>query len=120
LIYLESLLKNCRNLINIDLNSLNKINDIGDKLLDILAKFSPKSLNNITISGDWMYSIDAFEQFFESYRERKLHYFNINNDFDFESSITIEHLKVIKKFFDEGIIEVSNFFNRVSKGSVGV
>jgi hypothetical protein len=113
LIYLESLLKNCKNLISIDLNSLNEINDIGDKLLDILTKFSPKSLNYIAISGDWEYSIDAFKQFFESYRERKLCFFDISsNNNVIGNYITIEHLNVVKEFFDEGIIEGSNLLDR--------
>jgi hypothetical protein len=109
LIYLESLLKNCRNLMSINLNALNEINDIGDKLLGILIKFSPKSLSDITVSGDWLYSIDAFEQFFESYRERKLYLFNINDVIG--SYITIEHSKIVKKFFDEGVIECSNLIS---------
>jgi hypothetical protein len=51
LIYLESLLKNCRNLKRVYLDSLDENNDIGDKLLDILTKFSPKSLSGIIISS---------------------------------------------------------------------
>jgi hypothetical protein len=113
LIYLESLLMNCRNLISICLNSLNENYDMGDKLLDILTKFSPKSLNIITISGNWGYSIDTFENFFESYRERKLCFFNIN--VDIRNYITLEHLYVVKKFFDEGIIEDSNLLNLLNE-----
>jgi hypothetical protein len=106
LIYLKSLLMNCRNLKRSSLDILyDKVDDIGDELLGILTKFSPKSLFKITIDGNWKYSIDAFENFFESYREQKLFIFNIRNGGD---CITIEHLNVIKKYFDEGIIERTN------------
>jgi hypothetical protein len=103
LIYLKSLLTNCRNLISLSLNSLNENDDIGDKLLDTLTKFSPESLIDITISASWKYSIDAFEKFFESYRGRKLHHFDIHDDDDGDY-ITTEHVNVIKRYFDEGII----------------
>jgi hypothetical protein len=103
LIYLKSLLTNCRNLISLSLNSLNENDDIGDKLLDTLTKFSPESLIDITISASWEYSIDAFENFFESYRGRKLHHFDIHDDDDGDY-ITTEHVNVIKRYFDEGII----------------
>jgi hypothetical protein len=77
LIYLKSLLMNCRNLESLYLNSLDE-NDIGDKLLDLITKFSPKSL--------WEYSIDAFEKFFESYRKRKLLCFNITYDTEYSQT----------------------------------
>jgi hypothetical protein len=111
LIYLKSLLKNCRNLKSLWLDSLNENDDIGDKLLDILTKFSPKSLVGITISSDWRYTIEAFERFFESYRERKLFYFDIYFDIDIGDFITTEHVNVVKKYFDEGVIENSNILD---------
>jgi hypothetical protein len=110
LIYLKSLLMNCRNLKRLSLNSLYDVDDIGDELLGILTKFSPKSLNKITINGNWKYSIDVFENFFESYREQKLLLINIYNGRDY---IKIEHLNVIKKYFDEGIIKKTNFLWRI-------
>jgi hypothetical protein len=83
-IHVKSLLLNCRNLSSIEFNSLNILanenNNFGDELLNILAKFSPKSLNDISLSGDWKFSINAFELFFESCRKRnKLFYFGITN-----------------------------------------
>jgi hypothetical protein len=111
LIYLKLLLMNCKNLNKLYLYSLmDENNYIGDELLDILTKFSPKSLNYITISKDWRYSIDAFENFFESYRERKLLYFNVC---DIGNSITTEHVNVVKKYFDEGIIANSRLLNDI-------
>jgi hypothetical protein len=43
LIYVKSLLLNCRNLIRLCLDSLNENDNIGNELLNILIKFSPKS-----------------------------------------------------------------------------
>jgi hypothetical protein len=111
LIYLKSLLMSCRNLKSLCLNNLNEnCNNIGDNLLDILAKFSPKTLIDIEISGKWEYSIVAFVNFFESYRERKLHQFNIAYDaFEDYDYITTEHLNVVEEYFDKGIIENTIF-----------
>jgi hypothetical protein len=112
LIYLKSLLMNCRNLISICLNSLyDEDDDIGDELLGILTKFSPKSLTDITISGDWEYSIEVFENFFESYRDRKLLCFDINDDVG--EYITIEHVDVVNKYYDEGIVVNSNLLDYI-------
>lgn len=98
---------NCRNLIKLYLSSLRSNDDaIGNELLDILIKFSPKSLTNITLSGNWWYSIDAFENFFESYRERKSLYFGIDEKIG-KSTITSQHINLVKKYYKEGIIKRS-------------
>ncbi|PKC60723.1 hypothetical protein RhiirA1_467643 [Rhizophagus irregularis] len=105
--YVKSLLMNCRNLISLNLDSLRENNNnIGDELLDILTKFSPRCLTNIMISGDWKYSIDSFENYFESYRERKSLRFMINclNG----NKITPIHIEVVRKYYEEGIIISSN------------
>ncbi|CAB4439302.1 unnamed protein product [Rhizophagus irregularis] len=63
LIYVRSLLMNCKILVRLTLDSLNSCNEnngIGDELLDILTKFSLKTLTYITINGNLVYSIDAF------------------------------------------------------------
>ncbi|GBB98243.1 hypothetical protein RclHR1_03180008 [Rhizophagus clarus] len=108
LIYVKSLVMNCRNLINLSLilKNLNEDGDVGDELLDILTKFSSKYLAHIRISGVWNYSIDAFEKYFESYRGRKLFSFYI---YEYpKGSITTEHAKIVRKYFNEGIIVNSN------------
>jgi hypothetical protein len=107
--FVKSLLINCLKLERLCLNSLNEIDDIGDELLDILTKFSPISLTDITISGNWEYSIGALEIFFESYRDRKLRDFDIN---DYNGRrITNEHVDIVKKYYDEGIILSSNLLD---------
>ena len=73
-IHIKSLLINCGSLVEISLTKFDRyfpVSDnmcMGDELLDILAKFSPNSLIDITIDGTLKYSTNAFEQLFESYR----------------------------------------------------
>ncbi|RIA92878.1 hypothetical protein C1645_735984 [Glomus cerebriforme] len=109
-IYVKSLLLNCKNLISVKFDSLNfgvnKNDNIGDELLEILTKFSPKSLIEISISGNWKYSIDAFNRFFESFRGRTLNYFEINNGQDY---ITEGHKMIVRQYIIEGLIIDSNF-----------
>ncbi|PKC54042.1 hypothetical protein RhiirA1_478096 [Rhizophagus irregularis] len=81
---------------------MNDENDnIGDNLLDILTNFSPKSLTKIVIGAGWKYSVDAFERFFESCRERKLYFFGITHNGDNFENITYKHLNIIRKYMDE-------------------
>ena len=108
-IYVKSLLLNCRNLESIKFDRLhffvNENGRIGNELLDILIKFSPKSFS-IAISGDWKYSIDTFERFFESCRDRTLFRFDIvyYNQF----YITKDHKMIVRKYVDEGVVKHSN------------
>ncbi|CAB5350013.1 uncharacterized protein OCT59_000412 [Rhizophagus irregularis] len=115
LIYVETLLKNCKGLVRLYLDNADEINDIGDKLLGILAKFSPESLTNIGISGNWKYTIDAFTNFLESYRGRKLTSFDINGYYGEPMvAITTEHINVIRKYYNEEIVESSNILDSYS------
>ncbi|CAG8701009.1 uncharacterized protein OCT59_015481 [Rhizophagus irregularis] len=107
-----SLLMNCRNLVCLFLHSLNKNDDIGDELLNILTKFSPESLTEIKVSGYWKYSIDTFENFFKSYKGRESLHFDIIDDYDGEH-ITIGHINIVYKYYIEGIILCSNLLNYV-------
>ncbi|GBB85334.1 hypothetical protein RclHR1_01190010 [Rhizophagus clarus] len=109
-IHIKSLLLNCKNLKEVKFDSLYafiNLNDniLGDELLDILIKFSPKSLNIITISAIWKYSIDGFENFFENYRDCTLRQFNLCKNYDYD--ITEDHKAIINKYVDEGVIRSS-------------
>ncbi|RIA87518.1 hypothetical protein C1645_807280 [Glomus cerebriforme] len=106
-IHIKSLLINCKYLKALRLDSLDvdENDNIGDELLDILTKFSPISLNDIAISGGWKYSIDTFERFLESYRERSLHYFYLI--YNVQYCITESHKIIISKYIDEGVIKYS-------------
>ncbi|EXX56185.1 uncharacterized protein OCT59_002983 [Rhizophagus irregularis] len=109
-IHVKSLLLNCKNLIHLEFNSLSFLlsenDNTGDELLDNLTEFAPKSLAEIIISGDWKYSIDALERFFESCRERNLNRFDITHYGRYY--ITDDHKVTIRKYINEGVIIESN------------
>src|SRR5581483_1886714 len=77
-IYVKDLLLNCKYLRYILFENENDNDDvnynIGDELLNILTKFSPKSLIILRLKGNWKYSIDIFKEFFESCREKTIGY----------------------------------------------
>ncbi|PKK56675.1 hypothetical protein RhiirC2_799539 [Rhizophagus irregularis] len=77
-------------------------NNIGDELLNIFTLFSPKSLNEIVISGSWKYSSYAFTRFFESFREHPLYYFGF---IDSDNYITNDHKIIIRKYINEGVVK---------------
>ena len=99
-IHIKLLLLNCRQLKCLELSNSDYISipmkENGDELLDILAKFSPNSLTEITFYN-MEYSIDVLEQFLESCRERTLHYFGINR-------CTKDHVEIVRKYIKEGVI----------------
>ena len=106
-VHVKLLLLNCRFLEVVwfhSLISLTNENYIGDELLDILTKFSPNSLIDVTIKGNCKYSNGAFEQFFESCRTRtKLNFWIFHNDY-----ITKHHRIIVRKYISEGVINRSN------------
>jgi hypothetical protein len=114
-VHVKSLLKNCKHLRTIRLDSLKffmdaNYNNIGDELLDILVEFSPKSLDNIAISECWKYSIEAFNRLFESYRKQPLSSFGIikYNEHIIHNYITKEHGDIVEKYIIEGVLKFSN------------
>ncbi|GBB99583.1 hypothetical protein RclHR1_03570011 [Rhizophagus clarus] len=111
-IHIKSLLINCKYLKTIRLDSLEFFvdendNNIGDVLLDIIISFSPKSLDDITVSKGWRFSINAFERFFESYRERPLNYFYMICHG--RNYITEEHKIMVKQYIEDGVVKYSSF-----------
>ncbi|PKB98977.1 hypothetical protein RhiirA5_430487 [Rhizophagus irregularis] len=110
-IHVKTLLLNCRFLKTIDLKSLDFFinendNNIGDELLNIFISFSPKSLDEIIISGLWKYSIDAFNRFFENFREWPLYHFGINDSYNY--AITNDHKIMFRKYINEGVVKYFN------------
>jgi hypothetical protein len=76
--------------------------NVGDELLKVLTKFSPKSLTFIAISGDWKYSIVGLDRFFKSFRRRTLHYFVIVGRF-----YTDDYKVIARKYIKEGVIKAA-------------
>ena len=112
-IYVKLLL-NCKYLTSLDLcgeknfeDEDNNNNNIGDELLNILTKYSPKTLTKISINKYWKYSIDALERFFESIRGRTLSNFKIYPNVE---DVTEDYKAVVKRYIDEGVIKKTNFW----------
>ncbi|CAB5165175.1 unnamed protein product [Rhizophagus irregularis] len=103
-IHVKSLLLNCKYLEDIKFYGLASVitdDNIGDELLDILTEFSPNLLTKILLSGSWNYSINAFERFFESHREKRpLSIFEIRN-------ISEENKVIVRKYIKEVLWELT-------------
>lgn len=101
LIYVKLLLLNCSNLTYLAFNNLNENDNIGDELVDILIKFSPKSLKKIMFKGKWKYSIDVFDRFFEGCWRRN---YNIVAIEEIRNLITIEHAEFFREYISEEVV----------------
>ncbi|RGB30583.1 hypothetical protein C1646_671600 [Rhizophagus diaphanus] len=78
----------------------------GDKLLEIISDYSPETL--CEYSFNLIFTIEGLEKFFENWKKRKPPLiFNIIN-LRYNRSFT-EHNKIIKKYFDEGVIKECNY-----------
>jgi hypothetical protein len=110
-IHVKSLLLNCRKLQDLSFYCINHFVDhddnIGDDLLDILSLYNDNSLFNILISGNWGYSINSLERFFESFREKNLSSFNVIHDRNYY--VTDKHKEIIRKYINEGVVRYSNY-----------
>ncbi|CAB5375890.1 unnamed protein product [Rhizophagus irregularis] len=105
LIYAKLLLLNCSNLTFLTFKSLNKNYNIGDELMEILIKFSPKSLTKITLKGKWKYSIDVFDRFLESCVRRN---YIVDAIDKVRNLITIGYAEFFREYKDEEVVENSN------------
>jgi hypothetical protein len=103
---IREILNNCLRLIKLNLSNLSSIDDEDepdyDKLLEILVKFSPKTLHEFTFNN-FIFTLDGLKNFFENWKGRKSLIFNIHyytrNDF------TDDYKMVIKEYLDEGVIK---------------
>ncbi|PKC00799.1 hypothetical protein RhiirA5_427680 [Rhizophagus irregularis] len=105
LIYAKLLLVNCSNLTYLTFKSLNENYNIGDELVEILIKFSPKSLTKITLKGNWKYSIDVFDRFLESCVRRN---YIVDAIDKVRNLITIGYAEFFREYKDEEVVENSN------------
>ncbi|CAG8694885.1 15925_t:CDS:2, partial [Rhizophagus irregularis] len=77
--------------------------DNCDEILNILADYSSKTFKIFSFNKDFIFSVDGLQNFFEKWRGRipikfvtrfyRCRYF------------TQEHIKIIKKYFDEGVVD---------------
>ncbi|GBC06699.1 hypothetical protein RclHR1_00070066 [Rhizophagus clarus] len=106
-VHVKSLLLNCTNISSIVLDSFKfSESNNGDMLLDIISRFAPESLVDISISGNWNYSINALESFLESFRERTLNHFEIIDHHT--GNVTDRHRLTVSRYVFEGVITDSD------------
>ncbi|CAB4396379.1 unnamed protein product [Rhizophagus irregularis] len=83
----------------------------GDKLLEIILNYSPETLRKYTFIEieNSIFTTEGLEKFFENWKKRKppLIFDIINNPWSDKDNFT-EHNKIIKKYFDEGVIKEYN------------
>ncbi|RIA80156.1 hypothetical protein C1645_839220 [Glomus cerebriforme] len=103
---IKEIFLNCTQLKMIDLSTNNEKKRNCDKLLEILMDYSPKSLCEFSFFENWIFTVEGLENFFENWRERRPLIFNKHyNGLGF---FTDKHRKVVKKYFDKGVIKETN------------
>ncbi|EXX78409.1 hypothetical protein RirG_015240 [Rhizophagus irregularis DAOM 197198w] len=78
----------------------------GDKLLEIISDYSPETL--CEYSFNLIFTIEGLEIFFENWKKRKSPLILNIIKLRYNGSFT-EHDKIIKKYFDEGVIKEYNY-----------
>jgi hypothetical protein len=83
----------------------------GDKLLEIISDYSPETLYECSFyrTENSIFTTEGLEKFFENWKKRKPLIFNIIQDYNDNEESFIEHDKIIKKYFDEGVIKKYNY-----------
>ena len=99
---LEELFLNCTQLKEVNLSTFNEGMIICDELLEILMNFSPKTLYKFSYCEEWNFSVNGLQTFFENWRSRIP--IEFNTCFDRSMFYTEEHIAVLKKYLDEGVI----------------
>jgi hypothetical protein len=67
----ENLLKNCRNLKSLCLNTLNSYKKVtGEELLKALIRSAPTNLKEIRFFKDFHFTLDDLEEFFKNWKDR--------------------------------------------------
>ncbi|CAB5372550.1 unnamed protein product [Rhizophagus irregularis] len=80
----------------------------GDKLFEIISDHSPETL--CEYSFNLIFTIEGLEKFFENWKKRKSPLILNIIKLRYNGSFT-EHDKIIKKYFDEGVIKEYNYHN---------
>ncbi|PKC57859.1 hypothetical protein RhiirA1_471844 [Rhizophagus irregularis] len=103
---IKEIFLNCTRLNKLELYIVNieDEEDNCDEILNILADYSSKTFKIFSFNKDFIFSVDGLQNFFEKWRGRipikfvtrfyRCRYF------------TQEHIKIIKKYFDEGVVDV--------------
>ncbi|CAB4434404.1 unnamed protein product [Rhizophagus irregularis] len=77
------------------------IEDEEDNCDEILADYSPKTFKIFSFNKDFIFSVDGLQNFFEvEFQLNFLHVFMCRY-------FTQEHIKIIEKYFDEGVVDIN-------------
>jgi hypothetical protein len=76
---------------------------ICDEVLNILSNYSSKTFEEFSFDEEWRFSVNALKNFFESWRGRKPIKFVTR--FDRCYHFTQEHIRIVEKYYDEGVID---------------
>ncbi|RGB39567.1 hypothetical protein C1646_754292 [Rhizophagus diaphanus] len=107
---LKEIFLNCTQLEMLSL-SLDSEEHNGDKLLEIILDYSPETLREYSFfkKENSIFTTEGLEKFFENWKKRKPPLiFNIINIYYSNEKNFTEHEKIIKNYFDEGVIKEYN------------
>ncbi|CAB5393850.1 unnamed protein product [Rhizophagus irregularis] len=76
---------------------------ICDEVLNVLSNYSSKTFEEFSFNSNWYFSVNGLQNFFESWRGKKPIKFVTH--FDKCRQFTEEHIKIVKKYYDEGVID---------------
>ncbi|CAB5185617.1 hypothetical protein RhiirA5_432810 [Rhizophagus irregularis] len=110
---LKEIFLNCTQLEMMSL-SLDSEEHNGDKLLEIILDYSPETLREYSFfkKENSIFTTKGLEKFFENWKKSKSPLiFNIINDYYSNEENFTDNNKIIKKYFDEGVIKEYNIYN---------
>ncbi|PKC54104.1 hypothetical protein RhiirA1_477959 [Rhizophagus irregularis] len=110
---LKEIFLNCTQLEMMSL-SLDSEEHNGDKLLEIILDYSPETLREYLFfkKENSIFTTKGLEKFFENWKKSKSPLiFNIINDYYSNEENFTDNNKIIKKYFDEGVIKEYNIYN---------
>ncbi|CAB4376420.1 unnamed protein product [Rhizophagus irregularis] len=81
---------------------------ICDEVLNYLLNYSSRNFDEFAFSEYWRFSVNNLKNFFEGWRGRKPIKFITH--FDRCYYFTQEHVKIVQKYYDEGVIDKNTRF----------
>ncbi|GBC38210.2 hypothetical protein GLOIN_2v1768247 [Rhizophagus irregularis DAOM 181602=DAOM 197198] len=81
---------------------------ICDEVLNYLLNYSPRNFDEFAFNENWRFSVNNLKKFFEGWRGRKPIKFITR--FDRCYHFTKEHVEIVQKYYDEGVIDKNTSF----------
>ncbi|RIA94288.1 hypothetical protein C1645_873552 [Glomus cerebriforme] len=98
---IKEIFLNCRQLRKVYFSTNNQ-NLVCDELLEIIVKFSSRSLYEFAFDDNWNFSVSGLQSFFENWKGRIpliFHHYFCEQDF-----WTEQHDMIVKKYREEGVV----------------